>query len=85
MINPHNLKELSNELENTLNIPVSIKILEQLTEKQRNFLATLIHKWSQGEEVEKIIKIEEQALSPKEQDLLRFYLLQIARLTGENG
>jgi aspartate/methionine/tyrosine aminotransferase len=36
-------------------------------------------------EVEKIIKIEEQALSPKEQDLLRFYLLQVARLTGENG
>jgi len=36
-------------------------------------------------EVEKIIKIEEQALSPKEQDLLRFYLLQIARHTGENG
>ena len=36
-------------------------------------------------EVEKIVKIEEQALSPKEQDLLRFYLLQIARLTGENG
>jgi hypothetical protein len=36
-------------------------------------------------EVERIIKIEEQALSPKEQDLLRFYLLQIARLTGENG
>ena len=36
-------------------------------------------------EVEKIIKIEEQALSPKEQDLLRFYLLQIARITGENG
>ncbi len=36
-------------------------------------------------EVEKIIKIEEQALLPKEQDLLRFYLLQIARLTGENG
>jgi len=36
-------------------------------------------------EVERIIKIEEQALSPKQQDLLRFYLLQIARLTGENG
>jgi aspartate/methionine/tyrosine aminotransferase len=36
-------------------------------------------------EVEKIIKIEEQALSSKEQDLLRFYLLQIARITGENG
>lgn len=36
-------------------------------------------------EVERIIKIEEQALSPKQQDILRFYLLQIARLTGENG
>ena len=56
MINPNNLKELSNELENILDSPISIKILEQLTEKQRNFLTTLIHKWSQGEEVEKIIK-----------------------------
>ncbi|MEW5842627.1 MAG: hypothetical protein AB1775_05130, partial [Bacteroidota bacterium] len=36
-------------------------------------------------EVERIIKIEEQALSPKQQDLLRFYLLHIARITGENG
>ncbi|MDR3667059.1 MAG: hypothetical protein P4L35_09465 [Ignavibacteriaceae bacterium] len=56
MINPNNLKELSNELENILDSPISIKILEQLTEKQRNFLTALIHKWSQGEEVEKIIK-----------------------------
>ena len=36
-------------------------------------------------EVERIIKIEEQALAEREQDLLRFYLLQIARLAGENG
>lgn len=36
-------------------------------------------------EVERIIKIEEQPLNIKEQDLLRFYLLQIARLTRENG
>jgi hypothetical protein len=36
-------------------------------------------------EVVRIIKIEEQALSHKQQDLLRFCLLQIARLTGENG
>jgi 16S rRNA U1498 N3-methylase RsmE len=56
MLNPNNLKELSNELENILDSPISIKILEQLTEKQRNFLTTLIHKWSQGEEVEKTIK-----------------------------
>lgn len=36
-------------------------------------------------EVERIIKIEEQPLNSKQQDLLRFYLLQIARLAGENG
>jgi hypothetical protein len=36
-------------------------------------------------EVEKIASIEEQALSEKEQELLRFYLLQIARLARENG
>ncbi|MCX7797016.1 MAG: aminotransferase class I/II-fold pyridoxal phosphate-dependent enzyme [Melioribacter sp.] len=36
-------------------------------------------------EVESIIKIEDQPLSAKNQDLLRFYLLQIARLAGENG
>jgi hypothetical protein len=31
------------------------------------------------------VKIEEQALEKKEQNLLRFYLLQIARIAGENG
>ncbi len=36
-------------------------------------------------EVEKIAKIEEQALPPERQQLLRFYMLQIARLAGENG
>jgi hypothetical protein len=36
-------------------------------------------------EVETIAKIEEQALPPQQQRLLRFYMLQIARLTGENG
>lgn len=36
-------------------------------------------------EVERIMKIEEQALSAKQQEELRFYLLQIARLAGENG
>jgi hypothetical protein len=36
-------------------------------------------------EVKRIVKIEEQALSVREQDMLRFYLLQIARAAGENG
>ncbi len=36
-------------------------------------------------DVEKILQIEGQALTPKEQDLLKFYTLQAARLAGENG
>ena len=36
-------------------------------------------------EVERIARIEEQALSHEGQEKLRFYLLQIARLTGDNG
>jgi aspartate/methionine/tyrosine aminotransferase len=36
-------------------------------------------------DVERIVKIEEQVLTKKEQDLLRFYILQMARLCGENG
>ncbi len=36
-------------------------------------------------EVETIAKIEEQALPPERQQLLRFFMLQIARLAGENG
>jgi aspartate/methionine/tyrosine aminotransferase len=37
------------------------------------------------QEVERIIKIEQQPLSPRQQDELRFCLLQIARLAKENG
>ena len=36
-------------------------------------------------EVERIAEIEDQALKPEQQDQLRFYLLQIARLAGDNG
>jgi hypothetical protein len=36
-------------------------------------------------EVERIAKIEEQVLSSPEQEQLRFFILQIARLAGENG
>jgi phage gp36-like protein len=36
-------------------------------------------------DVETIARIEEQALPPEKQQLLRFYMLQIARLAGENG
>jgi hypothetical protein len=36
-------------------------------------------------DVEQIARIEEQALPADKQKLLRFYVLQIARLTGDNG
>lgn len=36
-------------------------------------------------DIERIMNIEKQALSEQQQNLLRFYLLYIARLTGENG
>jgi len=36
-------------------------------------------------DVELLVRIEEQALPARQQDRLRFYLLQMARLAGENG
>jgi aspartate/methionine/tyrosine aminotransferase len=36
-------------------------------------------------DVEQIARIEEQVLPVEQQDLLRFFVLQIARLSGENG
>ncbi len=36
-------------------------------------------------DVEQILRIEEQALSKKKQELLNFYLIQIARHVGDNG
>lgn len=36
-------------------------------------------------DVERLVRMEEQALPPRQQELLRFYLLQMARLAGENG
>ncbi|MCB0284343.1 MAG: aminotransferase class I/II-fold pyridoxal phosphate-dependent enzyme, partial [Calditrichaeota bacterium] len=37
------------------------------------------------QDIERIIKIDELLLSNKEQSRLRYYILQIARLAGENG
>jgi hypothetical protein len=36
-------------------------------------------------DVERIAQIEETALSPENQDVIRGCILQIARLAGENG
>ncbi len=36
-------------------------------------------------DIERLAQIEEHALPPQKQNLLRFYILQIARIAGENG
>lgn len=36
-------------------------------------------------DVEQIVRIEKQVIGEKEQDLLRFYIMQMARICGENG
>ena len=79
MINPNNLKDLSNELENMLGTPVGTKILEKITEGQRKLLATLIYKWTQGEDnsqtVYSILDYGKSKLKPKEySDKTKFYL-----------
>jgi hypothetical protein len=57
MTNPNNLKDLSSELENVLDAPVSTKILEKLTPGERGVLVRLIYKWTQGAEVIESIKL----------------------------
>ncbi|MCX6121928.1 MAG: hypothetical protein NTX44_09945 [Ignavibacteriales bacterium] len=79
MFNPNNLSDLSSELENVLNTPVSEKILEQFTEKQRNLLAHLIHDWTQGKKVEgaikNILECGKEKLKPREySDKTKYYL-----------
>lgn len=60
----------------------SLEYLGALSEGMIEVPVTIIRSMK---EVEKIAKIEEQALPPEKQQLLRFYMLQIARLAGENG
>ena len=85
LINPNNLSSLAGNLYEVLKTPVSIKLLEILTEKQRNFLVVLINKWSLGQEVngksaEQIIKeildsarakIKPKYVSPKAEAYLK--------------
>ncbi|MGA9117730.1 MAG: pyridoxal phosphate-dependent aminotransferase [Bacteroidota bacterium] len=59
--------------------------LEYLTELSREQLEVPTTVVRALQEVERILRIEEQALSERQQEELRFCLLQIARLAGENG
>ncbi len=59
--------------------------LEYLTQTQQQGLEIPINVMRALHDVERIVQIESQPLSHREQEELRFYILQIARLTGENG
>ena len=48
MLNTNNLKELAYNLEDIIETPVSSKLLEFTTEKQRNWLGAMINNWSYG-------------------------------------
>jgi len=56
MINPNNLKALSDNLEDIIGTPVSEKILENCTEAQRGFLTKLMYDFTQGHDVDATIR-----------------------------
>ena len=56
LINPNNFKLLADTLEDIIGTPVSDKLVEVLTDKQRSYLTSLIFKWKQGQKVEEVIK-----------------------------
>lgn len=49
MMNPNNFKQLAETLEEIIKEPVSEEEVKQITEKQRNYLTVLIHKWETGD------------------------------------
>lgn len=80
MINPNNLSQLASSLSDILDTPVSIKILEQTTEKQRSKLVSLIWKWKTGGDYEEavirsILDYGKNKLKPREySDKTKHYL-----------
>jgi len=60
----------------------SVKYLSGLHSQNREIPINVVRALR---DVERILKIEQQALSKEKQKLLNFYVLQMARLAGENG
>jgi len=89
---PGKVMRLSSEVKNLLRrnkddsmrqfLIAAVQYLTQLPETKTEIPIDIIRTLR---DVERIVKIEEQAFTKKEQDLIRFYTLQIARLCGENG
>ena len=75
---------LSNAAEDSLQqfLAAALEYLSSLPRSSMEVPAKLIKAMK---EVKQTVRIEEPALSSRQQALLRFYLLQIARVAGENG
>ena len=56
MFNSNDLNKLSYNLEEILETPVSIKLLESLRGIDRASLTSLIYRWTRGEKVEERVK-----------------------------
>ncbi len=63
-------------------LSAALEFLTELSHQQLEVPTTVVRAL---QEVERIMRIEEQALSERQQEELRFCILQIARLAGENG
>lgn len=62
MINPNNIKEMSEALEDILETPVSEEIIKLVPANMRARLASLRYQWTQGKEVfQEITKILDDA------------------------
>jgi aspartate/methionine/tyrosine aminotransferase len=59
--------------------------VQYLTELPKSMPAIPVEVIRALRDAERIVRIEQQALSLPDQEVLRFYILQIARLCGENG
>jgi len=90
------LKSKINQLSTVINRSLSKENderMQQFLANSVNYLAGLpalnreipLHIIRALRDVENILKIEQQPLSVDKQKLLNFYILQMARLSGENG
>jgi hypothetical protein len=60
----------------------SLEYLNSIAQKDIEVPVSIIRAMN---DIERIAQIEESALSPQEQDVIRYCTLQIARLAGESG
>lgn len=71
MINPNNLQQLANSLEDVLEVDyINVDLLARLTERQRHSITSLIYQWSLGskqtiKEPEKLIVKMLDSVKPK--------------------